>query len=117
MTKQDGVTSRSLADMRTCIPNELLADIVEILFQQSTPLARTRVGSSIFEDKPHWSCIHSVVLASRTLRAIGLKLWFSRLRCVFFTFYESDPLNTVAQSEKRVELGVHIVYSRDIQLG
>ncbi|KAF8502539.1 hypothetical protein JB92DRAFT_3098895 [Gautieria morchelliformis] len=67
--------------MRICLPNELLADIVEILFRQSAH-SRVRAGSSTgtFETKPPWSCIRNVVLSSRTLRAIGLKLWFSRLR-------------------------------------
>ena len=72
--------------MRICLPDELLADIVEILFQQCID-CRERVVSRIIDAKPHWSCVHNVTLASRTLRAIGLRLWFSRLMCVFHTSF------------------------------
>ena len=65
--------------MQICLPHELLMDIVEILFQ-STP-SRVR-GATSFDAKPPWSCISNLVLASHALRAIGLKLWFYRLRYV-----------------------------------
>jgi hypothetical protein len=67
--------------MRTRLPNELLAEIVEFLFEDHAR-PRVRAGSSSLEVKPPWSRIHAVVLASRTFRAIGMRLWFSRLRCV-----------------------------------
>ena len=101
--------------MRTSLPYELLADIVQLLFEELPP-HRVPAPSSSLELKPPWSRIHAVVLASRTLRAIGLRLWFCRLRSVS-SIHPPVACAETSQSEERMELGLHILHSRHIQLG
>ncbi|KIJ54708.1 hypothetical protein M422DRAFT_24617 [Sphaerobolus stellatus SS14] len=59
------------------LPTELIMNIMEVFFEDSAACS-SQVSS--LEAKPPWSRVKNVLTASHTLRAIGLRLWFVRLR-------------------------------------
>lgn len=66
--------------MHVVLPFDILFRIVELFFEDTPKLFFGKYTTDV--GKPKWAAIENLISASRTLRTIGLKMWFMRLRSV-----------------------------------